>query len=100
MNATLTIEVDSAEITDVKSDLAFNHDNNQITFPWTGDLPDTLNVKATFMVESGTKLIRYLSANYTEMPIQIKVISDLADVTYRTKVTCKDTLDLQIKSEF
>jgi hypothetical protein len=99
MNVTFILEVDSTQIYEVKSDLSFIHEHNQITFPWTGNLPDTLHVAATLTVEPETKLIRVLTANYTEMPIPIQVISDLADVTYRTTVTYKDTLGFQIKSE-
>lgn len=94
---TLGIKVDSAEIIDVKSDLSYVHQEDRLLFSWYGDLPETLGVNMVIIVEPGAKLIRNLTGGYTKMPVNIKVISDLADVRYRTKVTIQDTLEFQTK---
>ncbi len=92
LNVTLDIKVDTAEIKNVSSNLSYIHDKNRIQFTWFGDLPERLNVSASFTVESGSKLIRTISGEYTNMPVFIKVYSDLADITYRTNVVYRDTL--------
>ena len=95
-SVTVSIRVDTLEITDVCSGLKFLHRKDRLTFSWFADPEETLNVAARFAVHPGAKLIRSVSARYAEMPILIHVESELANVRYRTRVVHSDTLDLSI----
>jgi len=92
--ASLRVEVDTLDINDVTSDLAFTHNNNHATFTWFADPPETLNVSAKFVIEPGTKIIRKVTGIYPTIPIPITVKSDLASVIYRTEVVYSDTLNI------
>ncbi|HEX9971104.1 MAG TPA: hypothetical protein VGD14_03450, partial [bacterium] len=90
--ASLRIAVDTLEISDVTSDLAFTHNEERVTFSWFADPPETLHVTAKFVMEPGAKIIRKVTGIYPVMPMPIAVTSDLADVRYRTEVVYSDTL--------
>ncbi|MFQ5772342.1 MAG: M28 family metallopeptidase, partial [bacterium] len=79
----LKIQVDTLEISDVHSDLIFNHQKDRITFNWYADPPDTLPVATSFTMYPGAKLTREVSAIFPEMPMPINVTAELADVRYR-----------------
>ena len=91
-HASLRIEADTLDISNVISDLIFKHKDNRVTFSWFADPPETLNVSAKFVVETGAKIIRKVTGIYPDMPIPITVTSDLADIRYRTEVVYSDTL--------
>jgi hypothetical protein len=93
--ASLQIEVDTLEISNVISDLAFTHKDNRITFTWFANPPETLHIAAKFIVEPGAKMIRKGTGIYPFMPMPIAVSSDLADVIYRTEVVYSDTLEIK-----
>ena len=90
----LKIQVDTLEISDVHSDLIFNHQKDWLTFTWYADPPDTLPVATRFTMHPGAKLRREVSATFPEMPMPINVTAELADVRYRTTVTYRDTVDI------
>jgi len=90
---TLTVQTDTLEIYDVYSDLNFNHRKNKVVFYWYTEQSDSLQVTAKFIVEPGARLIRTVSARFYEMPVLIKVSSELANIRYLTTVVQKDTLD-------
>jgi hypothetical protein len=91
------IRVDTLEFNNVESDLNFYHKKDRVTFSWMAEPPLNLNGSANFSMIKGAKLIRKVTGYYPEMPVAIKVTSDLADIRYRTKVVFQDTLDLSLK---
>ncbi len=92
--ATLRIQVDSLDISDVVSGHAFNHRDNEVSFTWRGQPADTIRVTGEFTITAGSKLIRTVTGRYSETPMPIAVSAELADVAYRTTVVYRDTLKL------
>jgi hypothetical protein len=92
--ASLKIQVDTLEIGDISTNLAFSHKKNSLNFAWFAEPPDTLQVEARFTVNPGAKLFREVKAVFPETPIPIEVTAELANVRYRTTVTLRDTLSL------
>jgi hypothetical protein len=90
------LRVDTLEFNHVASDLNFYHKKDRVTFSWMAEPPLNLNGSANFSMVKGAKLIRKVTGYYPEMPVAIKVTSDLANIRYRTKVVYQDTLDLAI----
>lgn len=90
--ASLRIDVDTMEISNVTSDLAFDHDDDRITFSWFADPPETLHIAAQFVIEPGARIIRKATGTYPSIPIPITVATTLAEVLYRTEVVYADTL--------
>ena len=90
--ALLELKVDSSGITDAHSPLHFKKNKCRLLFRWYADPPETLHLAANFNIEPGAKLIRKVTASYSEMPIPIEVTSELANIRYRTKVVYLDTL--------
>ncbi|MDZ7291147.1 MAG: M28 family metallopeptidase [candidate division KSB1 bacterium] len=88
----LNIHVDTLTISNIKSNLKYWHDDNDLTFSWYAEPPETLHVSARFVIFPGARLMREVKAVYPEIPIPIKVMADLAEVIYRTTVTYRDTL--------
>ena len=88
------IQVDTLEIGDISTNLAFRHQKDKLKFSWFAEPPDTLQVTARFTIHPGAKLIREITAVFPEMPIPIEVTAELANVRYRTTVTYHDTLKL------
>lgn len=92
--AFLNIQVDTLEIGDIATNLAFYHQRNSINISWFAEPPDTLQVEARFTVNPGAKLFREVKAVFPEMPRSIEVTAELANLSYRTTVTLCDTLAL------
>jgi len=90
------LRVDTLEIYNVKTDLNFYHSKNRFTFSWLEDPPESINVNASFNMQRGAKLIRKVTALYPEIPVHIKVTSELANIRYQTEVVFQDTLDLAV----
>ncbi len=90
----LRLEVDTLKITDVSSDLAFTHTDDQLSFSWFAEPATTLPVRAKFVIPSGAKIIRKVTGIYPMAPIPMTVTSDFADVRYRTEVVYSDTLEM------
>lgn len=91
-NVSLTIEVDTLELEDVHSSLKFRHDRDRLRFSWSADPPEALAVEAGFTVEPGARLIRRISARYADLPIRMDIVSEKADIIFRTTVVHEDTL--------
>ena len=96
MRITFTIQTDTANIINPKSDLPFTHNEKSIQYVWYGFMGDTLNVTGNFKAEPGAKIIRKISARYVGLPVDLKVESQLASVRYRTTVQYSDTLSFDI----
>lgn len=88
----LTLQVDTLQIGQVSSPLKYKLSGNQLTFSWYCEPAETLNVKASFAVQSGAKLIREVKAIYPETPFPLQVTAKFADVVYQTAVTYRDTV--------
>lgn len=88
----LELETDSLTIEDFQSDIQFKLEDGKVLATWFADPPTKLEVEAQVVLPKGEKLIRQLKAKYAEMPVPIKVHSEMANVSYRTELTRVDTL--------
>lgn len=88
----LEIESDTLDISDIQTDHVYKHKNSRLEFEWYAEPADTVKLDVNFTLPPNTGFIYQIIGTYTEMPIQIKVNSPLADIKYRTKVTFNDTL--------
>lgn len=88
----LKIKVDTLDISGIVSDTKYRHDKDSLTFAWRYDPPETLRVGARFVIYSGARVIREMTAVYPEPPLPLQVRAKLADVIYRTRATYRDTL--------
>ena len=89
-----TIKTDTANIVDPVSCFPFVHEKNKIDYNWYGFLGDSIKVAGNFKCDPKAKIIRKLSVRYTQLPVDLKVESELASVRYRTTVEYTDTLTL------
>ena len=89
-----TMKTDTANIIDPESPVPFTHEDNQIQYKWYGFMGDSIKVDGSFKCDPNAKIIRKLSVRYTELPVDLKVESELASVRYRTTVEYTDTLSL------
>ncbi|MCK5078109.1 MAG: M28 family peptidase, partial [Calditrichia bacterium] len=92
IRTTLRIWPDTSVIINPESELPFNHDNEILKYDWYENYSDTLEITGKFAIEPGAKLIRKVTARYNEMPVPIKVSSQLANVQYRTTIVYQDTI--------
>ena len=76
----LSLRVDTLKITKVTSPLKYQLTDNQLTFSWYSEPPETLNVQASFAIKSGAKIIREVKAIYSETPFPLHVTAEFADV--------------------
>jgi len=90
----LTVQVDTLKIGQVSSPLKYKLSGNKLTFAWYCEPAETLNVKASFTIKPGAKIMRTVKAIYPEIPFPLHVTAELADVVYQTTVTYRDTLRL------
>jgi len=88
----LTIGVDTLKINDVASSLKYKLAGDKLTFSWYSEPPETLNVKASFAVAPGAKIMREVKAIYPETPFPLHVTAEFADVVYQTTATYRDTM--------
>jgi len=95
IQTTLHIWPDSAEIVDPAIDLPYYLDNDALKLYWYGHYRDTLMVEGKFLIGRGTKIIRKISSRYLEMPVDIDLKSQLANINYRTTVQYQDTISLE-----
>ena len=70
------------------------HEKNKIDYNWYGFLGDSIKVAGNFKCDPKAKVIRKLSVRYTQLPVDLKVESELASVRYRTTIAYTDTLTL------
>ena len=90
--AQLDIKVDTLEIDTVYCETEYLHKGNKLSFCWYADPPESLQVNARFVVESGASIERKVRAIYSEMPVPVKVEADMYRLLYRTEVNWIDTL--------
>jgi hypothetical protein len=88
----LMLRADTLEISDIKTDLKYKYQKNALTFAWFAEPPETLQVKASFLIHPQARLIREITAVYPKTPLPVKAAAEFADVTYRTIVSYRDTL--------
>jgi hypothetical protein len=88
----MTIRPDTSGIEEPESNLPFYHDENLLKYFWFGNYSDTLKVSGRFAVQPGAAVIRRVTARYADMPVEIDISSNLANVEYRTSIVYQDTL--------
>jgi hypothetical protein len=93
---TFTIKTDTADISEPESSLPFTHDKNRIVYKWYGFMGDSIQVTGSFKCDPNASIIRDLSTRYTQLPVDLKVESELASVRYRTTIEYSDTLTLDL----
>ncbi|MFH1941220.1 MAG: M28 family peptidase [bacterium] len=94
---TLSVRADTLQIDSVRSDLKYRHRKDLLTFSWSADPPEILDVSARFAIHPKARLIRTVSAQYAELPIRMDISSEQADFVYRTVVVRRDTLSWEIQ---
>ncbi len=93
-NVKVLIQPDTLTLEDVESPVKFVHHKNKLTFEWGAQPPESLRVKATWLMYPGARLIRSLTTVYARPPIPLTVTSPMAAVSYRTTLTWTDTLEV------
>ncbi len=91
----LSIRTDTLEISDIESPFKFQHKKDKLDFYWRAYPPESLRVQARFAIHAGARLVRIATAMYHQPPVPVTVASQLANISYRTKVVVKDTIDVQ-----
>jgi len=94
-NVKLLVRPDTLTLERVESPVKFVHHKNKLTFEWGTQPPESLRVKATWLMHPGARLIRSLTAAYAMPPAALTVTSPVAAVSYRTTVTWTDTLEVK-----
>jgi hypothetical protein len=91
----MILETDTLEIDTVITDLMFNQRKNRYGFTWQYEPPQTIPVQIRIVKPPEARLIRNVNTYFSEMPLPVEVTSDWAHISYSTKVTSTDTLDLR-----
>jgi hypothetical protein len=94
-NITLRLSADSGRVDSVASPLAFRKGKREVIFSWGAWPQPTLAVRATVVVSKTSRLVRQVTATYTEMPLPVVVHAPSAHVLWRAKVTSVDTLRIE-----
>lgn len=95
----VTVELRADTLTQAQSPLKFSASKSGVTFRWSAEPPDTLALRASFRLRPSAKLIRTVTATYTEPPLPLTVTAKHADVIYRTEVVQRDTLQIFSRNE-
>ncbi len=85
---------DTLGVEAVETGLGHSLRKGKALFRWQAEPPDTLRLRATFSAPADARLIREVKATYLGMPFSFEVASEMADVSYRTVVVARDTLDV------
>ncbi len=93
-NVTIRLRADSGRIDTVASELAFRKGKKEVSFAWSAWPEFPVPVNATVVVNGAGRLVREVTATYTEMPVPVVVESPSAHVLLRTKISLEDTLHL------
>lgn len=86
------VDLRADTLAQVQSPLKFSETKSGVTFRWSAEPPDTLQLTASLRLRPAAKLIRTVTATYTELPLPMAVTAQYADVIYRTEVVQQDTL--------
>ncbi len=90
LNVTLT--ADSGRIDSVGSELGFRKGKRGVAFAWSAWPREPVDLKATIVCHGARKIVRQVTATYTEPPPGMTVKAPEADLIVRTRVTHLDTL--------
>ena len=95
IQTTLQIWPDSAGISDLEITPPYYSDGNRMKFFWYGHYSDTLRIEGKFLVERGVNIIRNISSKYLDLPVDMNLTSQLANIRYQTTVQYQDTISLE-----
>ena len=97
-HVTVRLEVDTLEIYDFQTDLNSRFRKGAVHMAWVEYPPEAIEIQGRLRMHPGARLIRTVSATYIESPVLLQVESKTANLRYRTRVTRRDTLQLEAPS--